>query len=238
MSKRARILCATLCVLPVLLLAQQPGVTPIAEATAAATAMLRKEIPAKIDPAARYLIYLHGAIIENNGIHPTDPKYGTYEYLEILQALERKGFVVISESRPKATDAKAYAQKVVEQINPLLAAGVPPNHITVVGASKGSVIAMLASTALKNRDVNFVIMANCNDWLARTHNIDLHGNVLSIYDMNDEFGRTCQPFFDKATGLNRRKEVELKIGTGHAVLYQPLKEWVDLVEEWARQPAP
>ncbi len=53
-----------------------------------------------------------------------------------------------------------------------------------------------------------------------------------------QFGRTCQPFFDKATGLNRRKEVELKIGTGHAVLYQPLKEWIDLVEEWARQPAP
>lgn len=218
--------------------AQENTTAVTATAKANATAALKKEIPVKIDPAARYLIYLHGAIIEREGIHPTDPKYGTYEYMDIVKALERKGFVVLTESRPKDTDAKEYAHKVVAQINTLLKAGVPPNHITAVGASKGSVIAMLASTALKNRDVNFVIMANCNDWLMRTHDIDLHGNVLSIYDVNDEIGRTCQPFFDKATGLNRHKEVELKIGTGHAILYKPLPEWIDLVDEWARQAAP
>lgn len=200
-------------------------------------ASLRRDIPANVDPAARCLIYLHGAIIENHGIRPTDAKYGTYEYAEIVSALERKGFAVITEARPKGTDSKEYAQKVVEQINTLLKAGVPPNRITVVGASKGSVIAMIASTALKNRDVNFVIMANCNDWMMRTHDIDLHGNVLSIYDVKDEIGRTCQPFFDKASGLNRRKEVELQIGTGHAILYQPLPEWIDLIDEWARESA-
>ena len=205
-----------------------------AAATAGIAVVIKQDIPERIDPEARYLIYLHGAIIENKGVRPTDPKYGTYEFIEILQALERKGFVVITESRPKGTDAKEYAQKVVEQINTLLKAGVPPNRITVVGASKGSVIAMIASTALKNRDVNFVIMANCNEWMMLTHDIDLHGNVLSISDVNDEFGRTCQPFFDKAAGLNRRKEVELKIGTGHAILYQPLPEWIDLVEQWAK----
>lgn len=196
----------------------------------------RKPLPEKIDPAARYLFYLHGRIIENHGIRPTDPKYGTYEYEAILRTFEEKGFVVVSEARPKDTDGPAYAAKLVTELQTLLKAGVPPGHLTVVGASKGSVIAMLASTALKNREVNFVIMANCNDWLMRAHDIDLHGNVLSIYDVKDEFGRTCQPFFEKATGLNRRKEVELQIGTGHAVLYQPLKEWVDLVEEWAKQP--
>ncbi|HEX8680186.1 MAG TPA: alpha/beta hydrolase [Chthoniobacterales bacterium] len=210
-----------------------------APADAATTAgiglVIRQDIPDKIDPAARYLIYLHGAIIEDKGVRPTDPKYGTYEFMEIVQALERKGFTVITESRPKGTDAKEYARTVVAQIHTLLKAGVPPNRISVVGASKGSVIAMIASTALKNREVNFVIMANCNDWLMRTHQIDLHGNVLSIYDVNDEFGRTCQPFFEKATGLGRRKEVELKIGTGHAILYQPLPEWIDLVEQWANQ---
>jgi hypothetical protein len=229
-----RVLAVGWCLLPLAIAAQTPAV---ADAAATATAALRKDIPAKVDPAARYLIYLHGAIIENHGIRPTDPKYGTYEYMEILKALERKGLVVITESRPKGTDAKEYAQNVVAQIDRLLEAGVPPNHITVVGASKGAVIAMIASTALKNRDVNFVIMANCNDWLMRTHDIDLHGNVLSIYDVNDEFGRTCQPVFDKATGLNRRREVELKIGSGHAILYKPLPEWIDLVDEWARENA-
>ncbi len=205
-----------------------------AATTAGIGLVIKQDIPEKIDPAARFLIYLHGAIIENKGPRPTDPKYGTYEFTEILEALERKGFVVITESRPKGTDPKQYAQQVVEQIKTLLKAGVPPNQITVVGASKGSVIAMIASTALKNRELNFVIMAGCNDSMMRTHDIDLHGNVLSIYDVNDEFGRTCQPFFDNATGMNRRKEVELKIGTGHAILYRPLPEWIDLVEQWAK----
>jgi hypothetical protein len=63
--------------------------------------------------------------------------------------------------------------------------------------------------------------------------IDLYGNVLSIYDVNDEFGHTCQKLFKASTGLNRIREVELKIGTGHAILYKPMKEWVDLVVEWA-----
>ena len=199
--------------------------------------MLRKDIPATLDRSARHLIYLHGKIIEDKGIRPSDPKFGTYEYMEILKALEQKGFVVITESRPKDTDPVDYSRKVVKQIKTLLDAGVPPGRITVVGASKGAVIAMLASTALKHRDVNFVIMANCNDWLMRTHEIDLHGNVLSIYDVNDEFGRTCRPFFEKATGLNRHKEVELQIGIGHAVLYKPLPEWIDLVDEWAKSEA-
>lgn len=201
-----------------------------------AQVLFRKDIPEKIDKGAKYLFYIHGRLIENEGtLRPTDPKYGVYEYEEILKTFERKGFVVLSEARAKDTDPQQYAAKVVGQIETLLRAGVPPTHITVVGASKGAVITMLVSTLLRNRNVNFVPMANCNDWVLQNFEINLHGNILSIYDVNDEFGGTCQKFFDKAAGLNRRKEVELKIGTGHAVLYQPLKEWVDLVDEWAKQ---
>lgn len=196
---------------------------------------LRKDVPERIDTGARYLFYLHGRLIENQGVRPTDPKYGVYEYEEILNTFEKRGFVVVSEARGKDTDPKQYAAKVVGEIDALLRAGVPPPQVTVVGASKGAVIAMLVSTLLRNRNVNFVIMANCNDWVLGNFEINLHGNVLSIYDVNDEFGGSCRKFFDKATGLNQRKEVELKIGTGHAVLYKPLKEWVELIDEWAKQ---
>jgi hypothetical protein len=193
-----------------------------------------KDMPATVDTKASYLFYLHGRIIENRGIRPTDPKYGVYEYEDILKTLAAKGFAVISEARAKDTDVNQYAAKVVQQVNTLLAAGVPPSRITVLGASKGSVITMRVSTLLRNKDVNFVIMSNCNDWDNQNFQIDLYGNVLSIYDVNDEFGQTCQKFFDKAHGLNRHNEVVLKVGTGHAVLYKPLKEWIDLVVEWAR----
>ena len=191
-------------------------------------------MPATIETKASYLFYLHGRIIENQGIRPTDPRYGVYEYEEILRTLAGRGFAVISEARAKDTDVNQYANKVVQQVNTLINAGAPPSHITVLGASKGSVITMRVSTLLLNKYVNFVVMSNCNDWVDQNFQIDLYGNVLSIYDINDEFGETCQKFFDKASGLNRRKEVVLKVGTGHAVLYKPLKEWVDLVVEWAK----
>ena len=192
-----------------------------------------RDLPRKPSADKRYLFFLHGGIVEKKGIRPRDERFGVYEFEAILRALEQRGFQVISEARANETDSKAYAAKVVQQIRTLLSAGVPARKITVAGASKGSVIAMIASTELRNREVNFVVMANCNDWLARTHPIDLHGHVLSIYDVNDHIGKSCQPFFDKATGLGRSNEIQLRVGTGHAILYQPLKEWVEEIDRWA-----
>ena len=199
----------------------------------AAQGAVLKEAPEAPDVRARYLFYLHGRIIEEKGIRPEDPRYGVYEYEQILDTFKQRGFTVISEARPQGTDVKQYASQTAGRIQKLLAAGVPPRRITVVGASKGSVIAMVTSSLLRNRDVNFVLMSNCNDWVRQNFDVDLFGNVLSIYDVNDEFGQTCRKLFDSSTGLNMRDEVELKIGTGHAILYTPMKEWVDLVVEWA-----
>ncbi len=192
------------------------------------------DVPEKVDSGAHYLFYLHGRIIEERGIRPTDERYGVYEYEQILEALSREGFIVISEARPRGTDPREYARKVVGQIQTLLRENVPPRNITVVGASKGAVITLLASTALKNREANFVVMANCNDWVMENFEIDLYGRVLSIYDYKDEFGQTCQKFFDKAKGLSSRKEIVVRLGTGHAMLYKPLREWIEPAVEWAR----
>ena len=206
---------------------------PDSRSSANANGSLLKGAPQAPDASAKYLFYLHGRIIEEEGIRPTDPRYGVYEYEQILHTFEQLGFTVISEPRPKGTDVKEYASKTTNQVQGLLDAGVPPQQITVVGASKGSVITMVTSTMLRNRDVNFVIMSNCNDWVGENFHIDLYGNVLSIYDVKDEFGQSCQKFFESSTGLNRHREVKLEIGTGHAILYKPMKEWVELVVEWA-----
>ena len=191
----------------------------------------------KIDPKAKYLFYLHGRIIENQGIRPTDPRYGVYEYQQILDTFKDKGFIVVSEPRAKGTESTEYAHKVVDQINTLIKAGVPPQHITVVGASKGGGIAIFTSTFLKNRDVNFVIMAACGDYDDyKTSPLDFWGNILSIYDYKDDTGAgTCQKFFDKSTGINRHDEIVVKLGLGHGILYKPLKEWVDPVVAWANK---
>ncbi|MBV9958896.1 MAG: alpha/beta hydrolase [Acidobacteria bacterium] len=227
--------CGLLLLLATAACGQKKPARPAANETNETRGSVLKDVPEKIDTQARYLFYLHGRIIEEKGIRPTDERYGVYEYEEILKTLAGKGFVVISEARRQGTDIKEYAPRVVEQIRALLKAGVAPQHITVVGASKGSVITMMVSTLLRNRDVNFVIMSNCNDWVLKNFEVDLYGNVLSIYDVKDEFGTTCRKIFARATGLNRHREIELKVGTGHAILYRPLKEWVDPVVEWANQ---
>jgi hypothetical protein len=198
---------------------------------------LWRDLPQRIDTSANYLFYLHGRIIEEEGVNAVSPKFGAYEYEQILQTFVNKGFIVISEARPKGTDVQQYAAKVVRQTTSLLQAGVPPQRITVVGASKGGAIAVAISTQLRNRDVNFVLLAACgDDDVYRTFRPDLYGNVLSVWDYRDDTGAgTCEGFFARSTGLNRRREVVLRIGSGHGILYRPLREWVDLVVEWANQ---
>ncbi len=114
-------------------------------------------IPSKVDTLKKYLFYLHGSIIEEQGIRPVSEKYGTYEYEKILKSLAKTGFNVISEPRPKNTDVFNYAKKVVAQIDSLLKSRVPPKNITVIGASKGAGIAVLISHLLKNDELKNVV---------------------------------------------------------------------------------
>ena len=208
--------------------------TPAQAATpATSSGVVLRDVPEKIDATAKYLFYLHGRIIETGGVRPTSPRHGVYEYEEILRTLAARGFTVLSEPRPADTEHLVYARKVVTQIERLLKAGVPAQSVTVVGASKGGSIAVFASTFLKNRDVNFVVLAGCGDGGPyRENKVDLHGRVLSIYDA-DDLGVSCTKYFKQSTGLKQSGEIETKLGIGHALLYKPFKEWVDPAVAWA-----
>ena len=188
--------------------------------------------PKKVDKSARYLFYLHGRIVEQ-GRRPVSPQYGPYEYDEILNTFKSRGFVVISEQRRKDTDVEEYAGKVADQVRQLLKVGVSPRNITVVGASQGSFIAMLASTYLKNRDVKFVFIAGCAAEPGFLDMVDLHGNVLSIYERSDGAG-TCEKYRADATGIARYEEKQLQTGKRHGFIYRPMKEWIEPTISWAR----
>jgi hypothetical protein len=211
--------------------------SPPAQPTATAS-LADYAFPEQIDPAGQYLFYLHGKIIEDQGLPAVSPDYGEYEYAAILQRLSNQGFRVISEQRPKDTDGWEYAQRVTEQVSELLDAGVPPENITIVGASKGAGIAIFVSNQVKNEQVNYVPMAICApDTVAELiqEQVVLYGNVLSIYDSVDEYAGSCAELFEysQGKGLGRHEEIVLQVGSGHGVLYQPLDEWVMPVVEWA-----
>ena len=183
---------------------------------------------------ARYLFYLSGYIVEDGNTRPVSPKFGVYEYEQILETFKRSGFIVISEARKKNPDIETYALKVTEEVRQLIKSGVPANHITIVGASQGSWIAMLASTYLKNRDLNFVLIAACSADEHFLQQVNLHGNVLSIYEKSD-LAQSCQSYRTDATGINQWKEVAVNTGLKHGFLFRPLKEWTEPTVSWARR---
>ena len=187
-----------------------------------------------IDPEKPILFYPHGMIVENMGLDAYNENFGKYEYMRILATLEKKGFNVHSEIREKNTDIVKYAGKIVGKIEELIASGVDPTKITVVGASKGSMIAMMVSTKLNRNDVNFVLMAACNDYAKDNLDVYLCGRILSIYEKSDGVAAGCNEFFNNSPCELIKDEIALNTGLGHGFLFRPIKEWVDPAVKWAK----
>jgi hypothetical protein len=191
-------------------------------------------VPREIDTAAHYLFYISGYIVAAGNTRPTSPQFGVYEYEKILESFKERGFIVISEARQQSQDIEPYGERIAAQVQQLLKAGVPAKNVTVVGASQGSWIAMLVSTLVANRELNFVFLASCaaNDGLLNL--VNLHGNVLFISERSDTPG-SCQRFRDDAQGIKDYNAIELNTGLKHGFLYRPMKEWVEPAVEWAQR---
>ncbi len=184
-------------------------------------------VPTKPDSNGNYLFYLHGLIIEEAGIRPKSEEHGYYEYELILSELAREGFVVISEPREKGTEVIPYAKKLVSQVENLLENGVPPGKITVVGASKGGVIAAYVSCLLCEKDINFVFLAGLFEKCLVDENLKLYGNVLSIHDSSDKLSITPSLYFQRSEGFGNFKKIVLHLDLGHGLIYKPYRDWMD-----------
>jgi len=196
--------------------------------------------PSDPDPSDRFVFYLHGKIIEDQGLPAVSAEFGEYRYEEILGVLQSHGLVVISEQRPKNADVTEYAARVASQVSTLLGSGVPSGSITVVGASKGAAIAVLVSNLIADSEVNYVLLGACDPTTVDElvgQGVSLSGNVLAIYDSSDEYAGSCERLFSlsEGKGLGRHAELVLHIGTGHGILYAPLPEWVTPTVNWAKQ---
>lgn len=199
----------------------------------ATTETVLKGVPANPDPNDSYLIYLHGAIIETGGMRPTHPRFGRYEYASILQAFADRGFTVISEARPAGTRPDVFSKRVVQQVQQLVDAGVPERQITVVGFSKGSVIAILASAEAYNPGINWVFQAGCGPWVDEMPDLVPHGRVLSLYDRSDDLARSCRGLFDRMPEGAVVDEQVLTLDTAHGAFYTPNPSWVEPTIAWA-----
>jgi hypothetical protein len=196
--------------------------------------LIYNSFPTEVSPGDHYIIYLHGKIIEDQGIEqPTSPQFGEYKYKEILAAFSDEGLQVISEVRLKNTNALQYAHRLAGKIQVLLDAGVPPEQITIVGVSKGGAIAILTSDMLQNDRLKFVLLAGCNIELLESPQISIAGRVLSIFEASDDLSGSCQPLFDRASATSIVQEIRLETGLGHGEFYRPWPRWVEPSINWA-----
>jgi hypothetical protein len=192
-------------------------------------------VPDTLDPSEQYLFYLHGLIVEVAGIRPKSEEHGYYEYQLILEELAKEGFVVISEAREKGTEVKDYAEKIVSQIKQLMASKVPPENITVVGASKGGVIAAYVSTMLQEKGIHYIFLAGLFEKCLVDSNLKLYGNVLSIHDSSDTQSITPELYFQRSAGLGKFEKIVLSLNLGHGLIYQPYREWIDPLLQWSEK---
>jgi hypothetical protein len=215
----------------------------VATAALAASTLSAVAPPVTVSAQPRHIIYVHGRIVQDQqSPRPRHPKFGYYELDKILDAFRDQGFTVSADLRPSQEPFSEATDRVVAQVRRLLASGVPPDHITVVGASLGGYIAVFAAARLQNPDVRFGVLGACLSVAARKAREDggkaPAGRILAIRDASDDLTTPCPAW--QSDGRERPRAVlrEIAVDTGlaHGFLYRPLPEWVNPVLEWAREP--
>ena len=64
----------------------------------------------------KHIFYLHGMIIEIQGIHAVSPQFGPYEFTAIVDSLKATGAEVHAEVRTEATDFFEFGKKISKDI--------------------------------------------------------------------------------------------------------------------------
>ncbi len=133
-------------------------------------------------------------------------------------------------------DVKEYAMKVKNQIDSLIALGIAPHQITVIGTSKGGYITQYVSTFANNPNLNFVFIACYNDSdLQGLPYINFCGNILTIFEKSDPIGRSAVKRKEKSTcTIKHFNEIELNTGLKHGFLFKSFPVWIAPCIKWAR----
>ncbi len=183
----------------------------------------------------KHIFYLHGMIIEVQGIHAVSPQFGAYKYTAIVDSLKATGADVHAEVRTEKTDFYEFGKKISKEIDELIAKGVAPSDITVIGASKGGMIAMYISDMNINK-VNYVLLGSSSDYTRKTFDWNLHGNILGIYEKSDTVaGNSYQYWIDKSSNAASFEQLQINTGLGHGFLYTPNKAWLDPAREMIKR---
>ena len=194
-----------------------------------------RDLPERISPDTRYILYVHGRIIETEGPEAVSDRFGPYDFRGITEALSSRGHVVIAELR--GPGGLEYVDTIVGHVRTLQGAGVPAENITVVGFSKGGYMTLRAARELREPDVSFAILAGCVAEAVAGEDLSadgLDGRLLSMADSSDDLGFPCTPLFARNVQLSSPISMVFHEGSGHGRFYAadpvwltPLMDWID-----------
>ena len=188
----------------------------------------------------KHVFYLHGMIVQVQGINAVSEAFGPYRYTDIVDSLKASGYEVHSEVRPPDTQFEAYVRKISGQIDALIGKGVKAENITVIGASAGAQMAMAVSDQNPN-PVNYVLLAANSDRLEKSYSWQLHGRILGIYERSDQIaGKNYDYWKNRSPDALDFEQLEINTGLDHGFLYQPLREWLKPARDWidGKSPGP
>jgi hypothetical protein len=180
----------------------------------------------------KHIFYVHGRIIETQGRNAYSEDFGNYEFDSIISAIKVDQSVVHYEIRTENVDPKAYAIHVSKQIDSLINRGVKPLDITIVGASKGAIIASNISS-INIHPINYVLLAGNNKYQETNNDWKFHGQVLCIYDLSDGIaGKNYSYWKNRENFTTKFEQLEIQSNLGHGFLYKPLSVWTEPAKRW------
>lgn len=180
----------------------------------------------------KHVFYLHGMIVEVQGVNAVSDEFGPYKYEDIIDSLRTAGYRVHSEVRTTKTDFNAFCTKISREIDQLIRDDVPPQDITVIGASKGAMMAMQISD-LNKQPVNYVLLGANSDRTENNYDWKLHGRILGIYEKSDKIaGKDYAYWISRSPEAREFRQLEINTGLGHGFLFRPAKEWLEPAKEW------
>ena len=212
------------------------------DASASRSGAVLAALPSEPHRDSRYAIYLHGVVLDRM------PEPAAVErFTRITHTLAAHGLVVIAEIRGPDTirkspeDLDRYARKVAAQVNALLQAGVPAHRISVVGYSRGGVIAQMTAGYVGRRDVGYAVLAGCVSERGAVKSFvpvlmryaeKLAGRFLSVIEESDADFGSCAPYLAKAGNAVMVEETVLSTGKGHLLFSEPDDRWLAPLTTW------
>ena len=189
---------------------------------------------AEMPSSEKHLFYLHGRIIELQGLPAESPEFGPYEYAAIIDSFRQNGFVVHHEVRTATSDFFSFVEALSLAVDSLLNEQVTPSNITVVGASKGAVMSMYLSH-LNPAPIRYVLLGANNDQIEEQFDWQFHGTILGVYEASDLLaGKNYDYWANRSPKAERFEQLRLNTGLDHGFFYRPIQEWLKPTIAWAK----